>query len=354
MTQSASGSPGKVGLDIRELLARVVERRDLTAEEMAQAVGQIMDGEGTAAQVGALLTALRMKGETVDEVVGAAMAMRARMLRVPFEDANVLDTCGTGGDGSGSVNISTLASFVLAACGVRVAKHGNRALSSRSGSHDVIEALGLDPAPSPELAARCLREAGLCFMFAPTYHAATKAVAGPRREIGFRTLFNLLGPLTNPAGTVLHLNGVFAPERCEFLARAHKALGSRRALVVHGAGGLDEIAPAGLTQVAELTAEGEIRLYQIGPRHFGLPESDPAGLQGGEPQMNARILLQSLEGAPGAVRLAAVMTAGAGLYVAGAVPDLAAGATRALDALDSGRALGILQRLRALAPLAPR
>ncbi len=256
-----AGSASGASLDLRTALARVVERGDLTADEMAVVVGRIMDGEGTPAQVGALLTALRMKGETVGEVVGAALAMRARMLRVKASDG-VLDTCGTGGDGSGSVNISTLSSLIVAACGVKVAKHGNRALSSRSGSHDVIEALGIDPAPSPDLAARCLDEVGICFMFAPAYHAATKSVAGARRELGFRTLFNLLGPLTNPAGARLHLNGVFSRERCEFLARAHKALGSRRALVVHG-GGFDEIAPAGPTLVAELSADGNLRTYEI-------------------------------------------------------------------------------------------
>jgi anthranilate phosphoribosyltransferase len=340
------------GLDLRAALGRVIDRGDLTAEEMAAVVGRIMDGEGTPAQIGALLTALRMKGETVDEVVGAALAMRARMSRVTAGD-DVLDTCGTGGDGSGSVNISTLASFIVAACGVKVAKHGNRALSSRSGSHDVIEALGIDPAPPPELAARCLGEAGICFMFAPAYHAATKSVGGVRREIGFRTLFNLLGPLTNPAGARLHLNGVFAPDRCEFLARAHKALGSRRALVVHG-GGLDEIAPAGPTRVAELGADGGVRLYEISPATFGLPEADPAGLKGGEPAVNARILREALEGVPGAVRLSALMTAGAALYLAGLAADLAAGAARAAQALDSGQALSVLERLRALTPAPAR
>jgi anthranilate phosphoribosyltransferase len=339
-------------LDLRSALARVIERQDLGADEMAAVVGRIMDGEGTAAQVGALLTALRMKGETVDEVVGAALAMRARMVRVTAGEG-VLDTCGTGGDGSGSVNISTLASFIVAACGVKVAKHGNRALSSRSGSHDVIEALGIDPAPSPELALRCLQEVGICFMFAPAYHAATKSVAGPRREIGFRTLFNLLGPLTNPAGARLHLNGVFARERCDFLVRAHKALGSRRALVVHG-GGLDEIAPSGPTQIAELSADGTIRSYEITPAAFGLPEADPAGLKGGDPSLNARILREALEGGPGAVRLSALMTAAAGMYVAGAAPDFVTGAARAAQVLDSGKALALLERLRALAPAPPK
>jgi anthranilate phosphoribosyltransferase len=281
--------------------------------------------------------------------------MRARMLTVDAGSGEpVLDTCGTGGDGSGSVNVTTLASFIVAGCGVRVAKHGNRALSSRSGSHDVIEALGMDPAATPELAARCLREAGICFMFAPVFHAATKAVGGPRREIGFRTLFNLLGPLTNPAGARFHLNGVFTDSRIEFLARAHKALGSRRALVVHGNGGLDEIAPAGATQVAELGEDGSIKRYEVAPAAFGLPEADPAGLKGGDSAHNARILREALEGAPGAVRLSALMTAAAALYVIGAVSDLRAGAARAAEALDSGRALAVLERLRALAPHAPR
>jgi anthranilate phosphoribosyltransferase len=262
----------------------------------------------------------------------------------------VLDTCGTGGDGSGTVNVSTLASFIVASCGVPIAKHGNRAMSSRSGGHDVIEELGVDPAPDTELALRCLKETGICFLFAPLYHQATKAVVGPRRELGFRTVFNLLGPLTNPGGARLHVNGVFAKSRCEFLARAHKALGSRRALVVHGEGGLDEITTAGKTHVAELTAEGEVRSYALTPADFGLPEVDPAGLKGGEPHLNARLLREALDGAPGAIRLAAVMAAAAGLYVAGRVPTLSEGATRAIQALDSGRARAVLERLREIAP----
>lgn len=361
-------------IELREALGRVVEGRSLTADEMAAVVGRIMDGEATPAQVGGLLTALRMKGEIVEEVVGAARAMRQRMVRVPMtpaqggqagsagsdasaatggSDGAVMDTCGTGGDGSGSVNISTLASFIVAACGVRVAKHGNRALSSKSGSHDVIEALGLDPAPVPEVAARCLREVGLCFLFAPLYHAATKHAAGPRRELGFRTMFNLLGPLTNPAGARLHLNGVFAPERCEFLARAHGQLGSQRALVVHGAGGLDEIAPAGATHVAELR-DGAVKVYEIRPADFGLSDDDPAGLRGGDPAVNANLLLETLRGRQGAIRTAAIMTAGAALYAAGAVGDLCSGAAKAIEALDAGRALGVLESLKCLAPGAAR
>jgi len=338
-------SPG--GLPIREALGRVVAGEGLSAADMAAVVGQIMDGQASPAQVGALLTALRMKGETVDEAVGAARAMRERMLSLATDYPVLLDNCGTGGDGSGSVNVSTLAAFILAARGVRVAKHGNRALSSRSGSHDVLEALGLDPAPGPELARRCLDEVGLCFLFAPVYHAATKNVAGPRREVGFRTLFNLLGPMTNPAGSRYHVNGVFAPERCEFLARAHGQMGSVRAMVVHGAGGLDELAPAGRTLVAEL-ADGAVRTYEVTPADFGLAEEDPAGLRGGEPAVNAERLLATLGGENGAGRTAALMTAAAGLVVVGQAASLREGAALAAEALDGGRAMAVLERMRAV------
>jgi anthranilate phosphoribosyltransferase len=339
-------------LGLREALAAVVSGRNLTSAEMTAVVGRIMDGEATPAQVGALLTALRMKGETVDEVVGAARAMRERMLRLPAQGEILLDTCGTGGDGSGSVNISTLASFIVAACGVKVAKHGNRALSSRSGSHDVIEALGIDPAPMPDVALRCLAEANLCFMFAPTFHAATRHAAGPRRELGFRTFFNLLGPLTNPASTRYHVNGVFAVDRCEFVARAHKQLGSKRALVLHGTGGLDEIAPSGTTVVAELR-DGQVTKYEISPKDFGLAEHDPAGLRGGDAAENARLLLQVLAGAPGAYRATALMTAAAGLYTVGHAPDLRAACEQAAAALDGGAASAIVEQLRSLSPVRP-
>jgi anthranilate phosphoribosyltransferase len=339
-------------LTVREALGRIVEGKALSAAAMTAVVGQIMDGAATPAQVGALLAALRMRGETVDEVVGAAEAMRQRMVRVETDLPVLLDNCGTGGDGSGSVNVSTLAAFILAAAGVKVAKHGNRALSSRSGSHDVIEALGIDPAPGPELAKRCLAELGICFMFAPVFHTATKNVAGPRREVGFRTLFNLLGPMTNPAGTRHHVNGVFARDRCEFLARAHARLGSLRAMVVHGAGGLDEFSPEGPTFVAEL-ADRQVRCYELRPIDFGLQAASADGLKGGEPAQNAAMLLGSLRGAGGASRVAALMTAAAGMVVAGAAPDLLEGARLAAQALDSGKAMAVLERLRTLAP-APR
>jgi len=338
-------------LGIKEALAQVAERRDLTADDMAAIVGAIMDGQATPAQIGGLLTALRMKGETVGEIVGAARAMRARMLPVPFVAAGpVIDVCCTGGDASRSLNISTLASFIIAGSGVAVAKHGNRALSSRAGSHDVIEALGLDPGPSPEVSVRCLQEAKLGFLFAQVHHAATRHVNGARREIGLRTMFNLLGPLTNPCGVRFHMNGIFSADRCEPMARAHALLGSERALVVNGAGGLDEMAPAGATRVAELR-DGLVRLYDVTPSDFGLQPADPAGLAGGEPDFNARVLLETLEGAPhAAFRTAALMTAAAALYVVGQTKTLRDGAARAATALDSGAARAVLETLRTLSP----
>ena len=334
---------------IKDALARVVDRQNLSSDEMANVVGLFMDGAATPAQIGALLTALRMKGETVDEVVGAAQAMRSRMTRVIYDAPVMVDTCGTGGDGSGSVNVSTLAAFVVAACGVPVAKHGNRALSSRSGSHDVIEALGINPAPTPELAHTCLREVGLAFLFAPTYHAATKAVGAARREIGFRTLFNLLGPLTNPAGARHHLNGVFAENRVRFLAEAHQMLGAKAAFVVHGADGLDEIATSGKTHVAELR-DGKVKCFEIGPSDFGLEEFDPKGLAGDTPDVNARLLLASISGSPGAYRAAAVMSAAAAVFVAGKADTLFQSARLCEQAIDSGRALATLERLAQVAP----
>jgi anthranilate phosphoribosyltransferase len=340
----------KEPLGIREALARLTDRRDLAADEMASVVGEIMDGKATPAQIGALLAALRMKGETVDEVVGAARAMRARMTRVEFAVETTVDLCGTGGDGSHSINVSTIAAFVVAGAGVAVPKHGNRAQSSRSGAHDVIEALGLHPATPPELSIRCLTEAKLAFLFAPAHHAATKHAVGPRKEVGFRTLFNLLGPLTNPAGVRVHVNGIFARDRCELLARAHGALGSRRALVIHGAGGLDEFAPAGATFVAEL-ADGAVKTYEVRPADFGLRDSDPAGLAGGSPDDNARVALEVLAGkGPEAARNAVLMTAAAALYATGAAPNLKTATGRAAEVLAGGGALGVLEALRKIAP----
>jgi anthranilate phosphoribosyltransferase len=329
-------------MELAVAIARACARQDLSADEMAAAVGRIMDGEATAAQIGALLVALRMKGETVDEVVGAATAMRARAqtLRVPA--GVVVDTCGTGGDGRGTINVSTIAALVVAAAGVRVAKHGNRAQSSRSGSADVLEALGVDVAAPVTVVERCLEEVGIGFLFAPAFHGATRHAAAVRREIGVRTLFNLLGPLTNPAGARHQLIGVYDAALVEPMAHALGRLGSERALVIHG-GGLDEFAPDGATEVAELRG-GEVKRYQLRPRDFGLDDEDPAGLDGGDAEHNAAAARAILGGARGAGRSAVVMSAAGALYAAGK-SGLSDGARLAERAIDDGAAAALLERL---------
>lgn len=335
-------------MEVKDAIARVVARRDLSGDEIAAVFGRIMDGEATPAQIGGLLVALRMKGETPEELAGAARAMRARATPIHCpEPERAVDTCGTGGDGSGTINVSTIAAIVVAACGVRVAKHGNRALSSRSGSADVLEALGIDvTAPVPVLE-RCLAEAKIAFLFAPAFHAATRHAAGPRRELGTRTLFNLLGPLTNPAGVKNQVVGVFDASWCEPVARALGLLGSRRVFVVHGEGGLDEVAVAGWTRVAEWDGR-DVRVYELGPRDFGLPEEVPEALRGGDAETNARIVRAVLSGQPGAARNAAVMEAALALVAAGAAEDLQAGARRAEAALDGGAAARTLETWAAL------
>jgi anthranilate phosphoribosyltransferase len=329
-------------MELSAAIARACARQDLDADEMAAAVGRIMDGEATAAQVGALLVALRMKGETVDEVVGAATAMRARATKLRVPAGVVVDTCGTGGDGRGTINVSTIAALVVAAAGVRVAKHGNRAQSSRSGSADVLEALGVDVAAPVAVVERCLEEVGIGFLFAPAFHGATRHVAAARKEIGVRTIFNLLGPLTNPAGARHQLLGVYDAALVGPIAEALGRLGSERALVVHG-DGLDEFSPNGATEVAELR-DGVVTKYQLAPRDFGLGDEDPKGLEGGDAAANAEALRAILGGARGAGRSAVVMSAAGALYAAdkGSLTD---GARLAEQAIDSGAATALLGRL---------
>ena len=337
---------------LRAAIARVASGHHLGADAMAEAIGVIMDGAATPAQIGGLLMALRVKGETADEIAGAAHAMRARAvpLTVPVPDRAV-DTCGTGGDGSGMVNVSTLAAIVAAGAGAVVVKHGNRALSSRSGSADVLEQLGVAVDAAPAVVERCLGLAGIGFAFAPTFHAATRHVAGARRELGTRTIFNLLGPLTNP-GRVLHqVVGVYDRRWCAPMARALGQLGARRVFVVHGDGGLDELAVQGATWVAEWTGDG-VREYAMVPGDFGLPIADPRELAGGDPTWNAGALLRVLScadlrdpAAPSrAVRTAALMTAGLALVAMGAATTPTDGAALAAAALDDGRALRALER----------
>ena len=275
---------------------RALAGQHLSRAEMAEVIGQIMDGGATPAQIGGLLIALRAKGESVDEIVGAATAMRSRALPLacPRHEESI-DTCGTGGDGSGTFNVSTLAAILIAACGGAVAKHGNRALSSRCGSADVLEALGIAIDSEPAAIARTIEVAGIGFMMAPKFHAATRHAAPVRKELGTRTIFNLLGPLTNPAHVRHQVVGVFDRKWCEPVAAALGALGLRRAAVVHGAGGLDEIAVRGETFVA-LWDQGELRAFTLAPRAFGCDDSDPRGLAGGDAAHNAGILRKVLAG----------------------------------------------------------
>lgn len=329
---------------IKTLISRVIDGVDLSEAEAREAMELIMDGGATPAQIAALVTALRMKGETVEEITGCAMAMRARATRVKTRHRLVVDTCGTGGDGSSTFNISTTAAFVVAGAGVTVAKHGNRSVSSRSGSADVLEALGIRLDLTPEQVGRCLDEVGIGFLFAPSLHEAMKHAAGPRREIGIRTIFNLLGPLTNPAGAQAQVVGVFRPELTEKLAGVLRNLGTEHALVVHG-GGLDEITLFGPTRISEVVS-GEIRTYEVEPEQLGLRSAPREALQGGEPVDNALITMVVLQGAGGPRRDVTLANAGAALVAAGAARNLVTGVRMAADSIDSGRALAKLVGLQ--------
>ncbi len=328
---------------IREAIeALVAQGRHLTEDEAAAAMADIMNGEATPAQIGAFIIALRMKGETVDEITGMARVMRAKALKVPVEGP-VIDTCGTGGDGSGSFNVSTAAAFVAAGAGVRVAKHGNRAMSSHSGSADVLEALGARIDLSPEQVAACIREAGIGFMFAQVFHPAMKHAAGPRREIGVRTAFNILGPLTNPAGATAQLLGVPLAPLAEQLAQVLSRLGVRRALVVSGDDGLDELSISAPTCVVEVCGE-EVRRYRVTPQELGLEPAPRAAVRGGSPAENAEAMRQVFNGREGPLRDFVLLNAAAALVVGGAAPDLATGVRYAQEVIDSGAALAALER----------
>lgn len=331
-------------MKIQEILAKVVQKQDISQDEARQMMEQIMSGEVSDARIGAYLTALRMKGETVAEIAGSALAMREKALRVRAHGI-VVDTCGTGGDGSGTFNISTTAAFIVAACGVTVAKHGNRSITSRSGSADVLLALGVKIDIEPEVVERCLDEAGVGFLFAPRHHGAMRHAMGPRKELGYHTVFNILGPLTNPAGATRQLIGVFDAQWVETMARTLGRLGSQQAMVVHGFDGLDEITTTGPTHVAELKADGTVVTYTIEPEQFGLPRVSPDALLGGDAEFNAGITRKILAGERGACRDIAVLNAGAALKVAGVVEEIGTGVAMAAEAVDSGKAADRLQRL---------
>ncbi len=327
-------------LNIRSAIAKLVERHDLTEDEASACMRELMSGAATPAQFAAFATALRMKGETVDEIAGMGAVMREHASPV-IVDGPLLDTCGTGGDASGSFNVSTCAAFVAAGAGAHVAKHGNRAMSSRSGSADVLEALGAKIDLPPEQVARCIETSGVGFMFAQAFHPAMKHVGPARREIGIRTVFNLLGPVTNPAGASRRVLGVARPEMIETVAAVLGRLGVEHALVVHGAG-LDEVSISGETSIAELTSAG-VRTYRITPEMCGLPRRDASTLIGGAPDENAKALRAVLEGAQGPLRDFTLINAAAALIAWGAAKDFRDGVTIAVKSIDSGAAVAKLE-----------
>ena len=321
---------------IQEAIQMLVDGESLTADQATAAMNEIMTGEATPAQVGSFLTALRIKGETVDEIAGMARVMREKSLHVSV-DGNVVDTCGTGGDGSGSFNISTTAAFVVAGAGVTVAKHGNRAMSGSTGSADVLEALGVKIALSPESVARCLNEAGFGFMFAQGYHPSMRFAAGPRREIGIRTVFNILGPLTNPAGADRQVIGIADPSMADRMARVLGQLGSRKALVVHGSDGMDEITITGPSTVWQLE-NGEVTEFEVTPGDLGVSVSSADSIRATSAEHSARIARSVLSGDSGPARDVVLLNAAAALVAADRSDSLASGVEVAARSIDSGDA----------------
>jgi anthranilate phosphoribosyltransferase len=332
---------------ITRAIARLVDGHDLSAEETHAAMMQVMTGDATPAQIAAFAVGLRMKGETPDEIAGCARAMRAHLTPTRPEHGNLVDTCGTGGDGQDTFNISTAAALVAAAAGATIAKHGNRAMSSRCGSADVLEALGVRIDLSPEAIAECIDTVGFGFMFAQAHHPAMKHVAPVRRELGVRTAFNLLGPLTNPAGARRQVMGVYAKELVEPMAQVLVQLGAEHSMVVHGYGGLDELTPTGENTVAEVR-DGEVRVYALDPRPLcgGPVPASPEELRvGGDPAENAAIILTVFDGERGPRRDAVILNAAATLLVAGVVEDLSDGISGAIEAIDSGAATAKVEEL---------
>jgi anthranilate phosphoribosyltransferase len=331
-------------MDYKNLLTKLLKRKNLTAEESAEAMDAILAGELSEIQMAAFLAAMATKGETVEELAGAARAMRRRAVRVQPLGQTVVDTCGTGGDNSGTFNVSTTTALVVAGAGVAVAKHGNRSVSSRCGSADVLEQLGVKIDAEPELMEQALNEIGICFLFAPRYHAAVRHVMPVRKALGVRTLFNLLGPLANPAGATCQLLGVYAPELTEMFAHALRLLGTRRAFVVHGHDGMDELTLCDATRVSELD-NGTVKTYDLAPERFFGERASAADVAGGDAAANAAILTDVLQGAPGARRNLVLLNAAAALVAANRAPDLAAGLALAAQAIDSGAAAKKLQAL---------
>lgn len=330
---------------LRDSLLRLVEGQDLSEQEAFSLMNMVMSGEATEAQIAGLLVGLRAKGETVDEITGLARAMRANAVRVHVNiEEPLLDTCGTGGDAYDTFNVSSGAALVAAASGAKVAKHGNRSVSSKCGSADVFEALGVKLDPGPEKVARCIEEVGIGFLFAPSFHPAMKFAVKPRRELGMRTVFNLLGPLTNPAGAKAQLLGVFSEEWTEPLARVLLALGTQKAWVVHGLDGMDEISACGPTKVSEV-ANGEVKNFLLTPEEVGLKRCEPADIAGGDLRESTEMLLGVLEGGKGPRTDAVAVNAAAALLVLGKVGSLQEGLTLARESIASGAARVTLERL---------
>ncbi|PKO54605.1 MAG: anthranilate phosphoribosyltransferase [Betaproteobacteria bacterium HGW-Betaproteobacteria-2] len=334
-------------LTFKQALQGLIEKRDFTYAEMLSVMHQVMEGELTSAQIAALLIGLRIKGETVEEIAAAAHVMRSLATHVTIDDtAHLVDTCGTGGDGIQTFNVSTAGAFVAAAAGAAVAKHGGRSVSSTCGSIDVLEALGINVNQTPEQVAASVDEIGIGFMFAPNHHSAMKYAAPVRRELGVRTLFNLLGPMTNPAGARRQVMGVFHRDLTTLLAGALKHLGSEHVMVVHGADGMDEISFSGDTYIAELK-NGEVSEYIVNPEQFGLPLHDVKSIQVKNAEESKAMVLEVLAGRHGPARDIVLLNAGATIYVAGLVDSLAAGIEAAKQAIDSGAAMGKLEQLKA-------
>lgn len=331
-------------MDIQAAIAAVVEHRDIPGADMQEVMRSIMTGQATPAQIGGFLIGLRMKGETVDEIAAAARVMRELATRVEIDVPHLVDTCGTGGDGASTFNISTASAIVTAAAGARVAKHGNRSVSSSSGSADVLEAAGVRLDLNPQQVAACIEQVGVGFLFAPAHHSAMKHAIAPRREMRVRTLFNLLGPLTNPAGAPNQVLGVFSPLLVEPLARVLKQLGSEHVLVVHAEDGLDEISIAGPTRVAELK-DGEITVYMIAPGDFGMQPAALESITVGDAQASLAMIRAVFAGEPGPASDIVALNAGAALYAAGVADSLRAGVRLAAETIREGRAARTLDEL---------
>ncbi len=333
-------------MDIKHALSRIADGKDLTGEDMRSVMRIIMSGQASPSQIGAFLMGMRIKGETVGEIAAAVSIMRENMIPVEAPE-NAVDIVGTGGDGAGTLNISTAASFVVAACGVPVAKHGNRALSSRSGSSQALEALGVKLDLTPAEISRCVNEVGIGFMFAPSHHPTMKHVGPARAELGVRTMFNLLGPQANPASVRRYMLGVFSEEWVEPIAAALLANRAIKAWVVHGSDGLDELTTTGTSFVAQI-ANGDLRSFEVSPEDAGLARSDGMDIIGGDPDYNAEAIRVLFDGAPGAYRDIVLLNSAAALIVADKVKDLKEGAQMAAHAIDSGKAKEILARLVAV------